>query len=93
VASPPQRVLRRAGTAARLPRADHRRVRTRVGLAGCIEETIADVRELPFPAPLLGRVADNTIRVTDGLASFTKLTEPTPLQARALELADTISIE
>jgi D-lactate dehydrogenase (cytochrome) len=61
-------------------------------LAGCIEETIADVRELPFPAPLLGRVADNTIRVTDGLASFTKLTEPI-LQARALELADTISIE
>jgi DDE family transposase len=32
----------------------------------------------------------NTIRVADNPATFTKLTEPTPLQARALELANTI---
>lgn len=30
--------------------------------------------------------------VTDSPATFTKLTRPTPLQARALELADTITI-
>jgi len=35
----------------------------------------------------------NTIRVADTPATFTKLTRPTPLQARALELADTIAIE
>jgi D-lactate dehydrogenase (cytochrome) len=27
-------------------------------LAGCIEETLADMERLPFPAPLLGHVAD-----------------------------------
>jgi hypothetical protein len=37
--------------------------------------------------------ARNTIRVADGRATFTKLTKPTPLHARALELADTINIE
>jgi DDE family transposase len=36
--------------------------------------------------------ARNTIRVADSPATFTKLTKPTPLQARALELADTIAI-
>jgi transposase len=35
----------------------------------------------------------NTIRVADTPATFTKLTRPTPLQARALQLADTIAIE
>jgi transposase len=35
----------------------------------------------------------NTIRVADSPATFTKLTQPTPLQARALELADTITIQ
>lgn len=35
----------------------------------------------------------NTIRVADSPATFTKLTRPTPLQARALELADSITIE
>jgi hypothetical protein len=35
----------------------------------------------------------NTIRVGDSPATFTKLTEPTRLQARALELADTITIQ
>jgi hypothetical protein len=35
----------------------------------------------------------NTIRVGDSPATFTKLTQPTPLQARALELADTITIQ
>jgi hypothetical protein len=34
----------------------------------------------------------NTIRVTDSPVTFTKLTRPTPLHARALELADTIAI-
>jgi hypothetical protein len=34
----------------------------------------------------------NTIRVADSPATFTKLTEPTPLQIRALELTDTITI-
>jgi transposase len=33
----------------------------------------------------------NTIRVPGSHATFTKLTQPTPLQARALELADTIT--
>src|SRR5206468_3390942 len=35
----------------------------------------------------------NTIRVADTPATFTKTTKPTPLQARALELADTIAIQ
>jgi hypothetical protein len=35
----------------------------------------------------------NTIRVGDSPATLTKLTQPTPLQARALELADTITIQ
>ncbi len=35
----------------------------------------------------------NTIRVGDGPASFTKLSRPSPLQARALELAETVKIE
>jgi hypothetical protein len=35
----------------------------------------------------------NTIRVGDSPATFTKLTRPTPLQARALELADMIAVE
>lgn len=35
----------------------------------------------------------NTIRVGDSPASFTKLSTPSPLQARALELAETIKIE
>jgi DDE family transposase len=35
----------------------------------------------------------NTIRVADSPATFTKHTTATPLQARALELADTIAIE
>jgi D-lactate dehydrogenase (cytochrome) len=32
-------------------------------LAGCIEETLADVAGLPFPAPLLGHVADGNFHV------------------------------
>jgi transposase len=35
----------------------------------------------------------NTIRVLDSPATFTKLSQPTPLQTRALELADNIAIE
>jgi hypothetical protein len=35
----------------------------------------------------------NTIRITEGDVTFTKLTTPTPLQARALELVETIAIE
>jgi transposase len=35
----------------------------------------------------------NTIRVADSPASFTKLTQPTPLQRRALELLDTITVQ
>jgi hypothetical protein len=35
----------------------------------------------------------NTIRIGDGPASFTKLSTPAPLQARALELAETVKIE
>lgn len=35
----------------------------------------------------------NTIRVAESPMTFTKLTQPTPLGARALELADTIAIE
>jgi hypothetical protein len=45
---------------------------------------------------LLAEVATqtrNTIRVADSPATFTKLSRPTPLQARALELADTITIQ
>jgi transposase len=37
----------------------------------------------------LGRRTSNTIRVHGTEASFTQLSEPTPLQARALELLDT----
>jgi hypothetical protein len=40
----------------------------------------------------LATQARNTIRVPGSTATFTKLTNPTPLQARALELADTITI-
>src|SRR5918999_1237610 len=32
-------------------------------LAGCIEETIADVKRLPFPAPLVGHVADGNFHM------------------------------
>ena len=32
-------------------------------LASCIERTIADVQELPFPAPLLGHVADGNFHL------------------------------
>jgi D-lactate dehydrogenase (cytochrome) len=32
-------------------------------LAGCIEETLADVESLPFPAPLLGHVADGNFHL------------------------------
>ena len=35
----------------------------------------------------------NTIRVADSPATFTKLAKATPMQTRALELADTIAIE
>jgi Transposase DDE domain len=35
----------------------------------------------------------NTIRVADSPATFTKITTATPLQARALDLADTIAIK
>jgi hypothetical protein len=35
----------------------------------------------------------NTIRVADSPATFTKLTTPTPLQARALQLTATIAVE
>ena len=35
----------------------------------------------------------NTIRIADSPATFTKLAKPTPLQARALELADSITIK
>jgi hypothetical protein len=35
----------------------------------------------------------NTIRVADSPATLTKVTKPTPLQARALELAATIAIQ
>jgi hypothetical protein len=48
------------------------------------------------PRDLLAELAlqtRNTIRVAAGPATFTKLTRPTPLQARALELVDTITIK
>ena len=32
-------------------------------LAGCIEATLADVEQLPFPAPLLGHVADGNFHL------------------------------
>jgi D-lactate dehydrogenase (cytochrome) len=32
-------------------------------LAGCIKETLADVKRLPFPAPLLGHVADGNFHM------------------------------
>jgi D-lactate dehydrogenase (cytochrome) len=32
-------------------------------LAGCIEETIADAQSLPFPAPLLGHLADGNFHM------------------------------
>src|SRR5215211_4864735 len=64
-----------------------RKAATKTTTAGHIAHNLRD---------LLAELATqtrNTIRVADSPATFTKLTKPTPLQTRALELADTIAIE
>jgi hypothetical protein len=43
---------------------------------------------LPDLLAELGTIARNTIRIRDAEHTFTRLTKPTPLQARALELLD-----
>lgn len=71
--------------ARRSPAAD-RKAATKTTSISSIAHTVRD---------LLAELATqtrNTIRVTDSPATFTKTTQPTPLQARALELADTITI-
>jgi transposase len=72
--------------ATRSPAAD-RKAATKTTSSGLPAQTVRD---------LLAELATqtrNTIRVTDSPATFTKLTTPTPLQARALQLADTIAIK
>jgi transposase len=82
---PPHR-LDPVAKATRSPAAD-RKAATKTTTTGHPAHTVRD---------LLAELATqtrNTIRVADSPATFTKLTNPTPLQARALELADTIAIE
>jgi hypothetical protein len=72
--------------ATRSPAAD-RKAATKTTTTGHVAHTVRD---------LLAELATqtlNTIRVADTPATFTKLTKPTPLQARALQLADTITIQ
>jgi hypothetical protein len=72
--------------ATRSPAAD-RKAATKNSSTGHVAHSLRD---------LLAELATqtrNTIRVTNSPATFTKLTKPTPLQARALELTDTIAIE
>ncbi|HJW10156.1 MAG TPA: hypothetical protein VJ598_00130 [Albitalea sp.] len=72
--------------ARRSPAAD-RKAATKTTTAG---HTAHTARELLAD---LATQTRNTIRVADNPATFTKTTRPTPLQARALELADTITIQ
>jgi transposase len=67
--------------------AAQRKAATKTTSSGHVAHT---VRELLAD---LATQTRNTIRVGDSPATFTKLTEPTTLQARALELADTITIQ
>jgi hypothetical protein len=72
--------------ATRSPAAD-RKAATKTTSTGLPAHTLRD---------LLAELATqtrNTIRVADSPATFTKLTRPTPLQTRALELAATIAIQ
>jgi hypothetical protein len=82
---PPQR-SDPVAKATRSPAAD-RKAATKTTTAGLPAHTARD---------LLAELATqtrNTIRVADSPATFTKTTRPTPLQARALELAETIAIQ
>jgi transposase len=72
--------------ATRSPAAD-RKAATKTTSAG---QPVHSLRTLLAELRLQTR---NTIRVAASPATFTKLTRPTPLQARALELADTITIQ
>ena len=72
--------------AVRSPAAD-RKAATKTTSAGHAAHTLRD---------LLAELATqtrNTIRVAHSPATFTKTTRPTPLQARALELVDTIATQ
>jgi hypothetical protein len=72
--------------ATRSPAAD-RKAATKTTTTGHVTHTTRD---------LLAELATqtrNSIRVADSPATFTKLTTPTPLQAHALELLDTITIQ
>jgi Transposase DDE domain len=64
-----------------------RKAATKTTTAGHIAHNLRDL------LAELSTQARNTIRVADSPTTFTKLTTPTPLQARALELADNIVIE
>jgi Transposase DDE domain len=70
--------------ATRSPAADHK-ASTKSTSTGHIAHTLRDL------LAELATQTSNTIRVPDSPASFTKLTRPTPLQARALKLAETIT--
>jgi hypothetical protein len=72
--------------ATRSPAAD-RKAQTKTTISGHPAHTLRDL------LTDLATQTRNTIRVGDSPATFTKLTQPTPLQARALKLADTIAIQ
>jgi Transposase DDE domain len=72
--------------ATRSPAAE-RKATTKTTSAGHTAHTVRDL------LADLATQTRNTIRVAESPAAFTKTTRPTPLQARALELADTIAIE
>jgi transposase len=72
--------------ATRSPAAD-RKAATKTTTTGHVAHSLRDL------LADLATQTRNTIRVADSAATFTKLTQPTPLQARALELAGTITIK
>jgi len=72
--------------ATRSPAAD-RKAATKTTTTG---QPVHNVRGLLAELALQTR---NSIRVADSTTTFTKLTKPTPLQTRALQLARTIAIE
>jgi hypothetical protein len=72
--------------ATRSPAAD-RKAATKTTSTGHVAQTVRDL------LADLATQTRNTIRVADSPATFTKTTNATPLQARALQLADTIAIE
>lgn len=67
--------------------AAERKAATKTTSTGDVAHTVRDL------LADLATQTRNTIRVADNPVTFTKTTQPTPLQARALELTDTIAIQ